>query len=237
MRQIIAVSLAALACSLAQPSAAQDKPPVVVPVEKAPYHMPIFKNDLVMLLNVYLPPGGGKGAQVYHTHSRDQISVLVQPADMGGNDLGGPPREERRGTRGNASYTAFSKQPRTHRGENVGSTPFQNIVVALMYPEPGRFTPGSRAENSGYKQIMDNDRVRGWRLVLEPGQSATAITQSAPGLRVVVDGGDLVEAVPGQPDRAMHVRLGDYFWQEPGTTRAVRNSGTTKLELVEFELK
>ena len=61
MRQIIAVSLAALACSLAQPSAAQDKPPVVVPVEKAPYHMPIFKNDLVMLLNVYLPPGGAYG--------------------------------------------------------------------------------------------------------------------------------------------------------------------------------
>jgi hypothetical protein len=79
--------------------------------------------------------------------------------------------------------------------------------------------------------------VRGWRLTLEPGQSATAITQSAPGLRVVVDGGDLVEAVPGQPDRAMHVRLGDYFWQDAGTSRAVRNSGTTKLELVEFELK
>jgi hypothetical protein len=35
----------------------------------------------------------------------------------------------------------------------------------------------------------------------------------------------------------MHVRLGDYFWQDAGTSRAVRNSGTTKLELVEFELK
>jgi hypothetical protein len=237
MRQIIAVSLAALACSFALPASAQDKSPVVVPVEKAPYHMPIFKNDLVMLLNVYLPPGGGKGAQVYHTHSRDQISVLVQAADMGGNDLGAPPREERRGTRGNAGYTAFSKQPRTHRGENVGATPFQNIVVALMYPEPGRFTPGTRTENSGYKQIMDNDRVRGWRLTLEPGQSAETVTQSAPGLRVVVDGGDLVERVPGQPDRAMHVRLGDFFWQDASTTRAVRNAGTTKLELVEFELK
>jgi hypothetical protein len=228
-----AATLAVLACTLALPAAAQ----VVVPVEKAPYHMPVFKNDLVMLLNVWVPPGGARGANVYHTHSLDQIGVLVQAADMGGQELGEQPREERRGTRGNASYTAFSKKPRTHRGENVGSTPFQNIVVALLYPEPGRFTPGLRTNVAGYTQIMDNDRVRGWRLVLDPGQSAPAITQTAPGLRVVVDGGEFVESVPGQPDRAMNVRLGDFFWQDASTTRAIRNSGTTKLNLVEFELK
>jgi hypothetical protein len=235
MRLIVTVSLVALACALAQPAAAQES--VVVPVEKAPYHMPIFKNDLAMLLNVYLPPGAGKGASVYHTHSRDQLSVLVQATKMGGQDLGGQPREERVGTRGNANYTAFSKKSMTHRGENVGTTPFQNIVVALLYPEPGRFPPGSRANIVGYTQLLDNERVRAWRLVLAPGQTAAAITQSAPGLRVVVDGGDLVESVPGQPDRGMHMRLGDFFWQDAGTTRAVRNSGATTLNLVEFELK
>ena len=235
MRLIVTASLAALACALAQPAAAQES--VVVPVEKAPYHMPIFKNDLAMLLNVYLPPGAGKGASIYHTHSRDQLSVLVQATKMGGQDLGGQPREERVGTRGNANYTAFSKKPMTHRGENVGTTPFQNIVVALLYPEPGRFSPSSRANIAGYTQLLDNERVRAWRLVLAPGQTAAAITQSAPGLRVVVDGGDLVESLPGQPDRGMHMRLGDFFWQDAGTTRAVRNSGTTTLNLVEFELK
>jgi mannose-6-phosphate isomerase-like protein (cupin superfamily) len=35
----------------------------------------------------------------------------------------------------------------------------------------------------------------------------------------------------------MHVRLGDFFWQDAGTTRAVRNSGTIQLNLIEFELK
>ena len=235
MRLIVTASLVALACALAQSAAAQES--VVVPVEKAPYHMPIFKNDLAMLLNVYLPPGAGKGASIYHTHSRDQLSVLVQATKMGGQDLGGQPREERVGTRGNANYTAFSKKPMTHRGENVGTTPFQNIVVALLYPEPGRFSPGLRANITGYTQLLDNDRVRAWRLVLAPGQTTAAITQSAPGLRVVVDGGDLIESVPGQPDRGMHMRLGDFFWQDAGTTRAVRNSGTTTLNLVEFELK
>ena len=234
--KIMAASIAAFACALTQSAAAQTEQ-VIVPLEKAPYHMPIFKNDLAMLLNVYLPPGAGKGASVYHTHSLDQLGVLVQATKMGGQEINGPVREERVGTRGNANYTAFSKKPMTHRGENVGTTPFQNIVVALLYPAPGRFTPGMRTDGSGYTQLLDNDRVRAWRLQLEPGQTAAAIIQGAPGLRVVVDPSDIVEMVPGQPNRAMHLRLGDFFWQDAGTTRAVRNSGTGKLNLIEFELK
>jgi hypothetical protein len=74
-------------------------------------------------------------------------------------------------------------------------------------------------------------------LVLEPGQTAAAITQKAPGLRVIIDGGEIAESVPGEPDRGMMLRLGDFYWQEPGATRAVRNIGSTRIELVEFELK
>ncbi len=84
---------------------------------------------------------------------------------------------------------------------------------------------------------MDNERVRGWRLVLEPGQTAGVFTQTAPGLRIVLDGGEIAELVPGQPDRGMNLRLGEFYWQDPGVMRAVRNTGTTRLEFVEFELK
>ena len=89
----------------------------------------------------------------------------------------------------------------------------------------------------GYTQVLDNERVRAWRLVLEPGQTAPAITQSAPGVRVVIDGGELVESVPGAPDRAKAPRAGEFYWQEAGATRTVRNIGTTRIELVELELK
>ena len=80
-------------------------------------------------------------------------------------------------------------------------------------------------------------RLCGWCLVLEPGQTADAVAQSAPGLRVVLDGGVIAELVPGQPDRGMTMRQGEFYWQDAGTTRAIRNIGTTRLELVEFELK
>ena len=235
MRLLLTASLIAFICALAAPAAAEE---TVVPVEKAPYHRPVFHNDLVMLLSVYLPPGAPRGPEVYHTHSLDQVSVLVEATDMANKALGdramGPPRH---GQRGNVGYTAFSKKSETHWGANVGATPFLNLVTALLYPQPGRFTAGSRADVASYRQLVDNDRVRAWRLILEPGQSAGAITQGAPGMRIVVDGGEISESVPGAADRAWGLRTGEFFWQDGGVTRAVRNIGTTPINVVEFELK
>ena len=56
-------------------------------------------------------------------------------------------------------------------------------------------------------------------------------------MRVVLDGGEIAEIVPGEPDRGQALRLGDFYWQEPGATRGIRNTGTTRIEIVEFELK
>jgi hypothetical protein len=124
----------------------------------------------------------------------------------------------------------------THRVHNQGSTPFHNIVTSILYPTPGRFTVGSRDDVPAYKQVVDNERIRVWRLILEPGESAAEITQKAPGLRIVVNGGEIVETVAGQPEQAMSFKLGEFYWKEPGT-RAVKNVGTNRVELVEYELK
>jgi hypothetical protein len=35
----------------------------------------------------------------------------------------------------------------------------------------------------------------------------------------------------------MMLKLGEFYWQEPGMTRTVSNIGTTRINLVEFELK
>jgi mannose-6-phosphate isomerase-like protein (cupin superfamily) len=94
---------------------------------------------------------------------------------------------------------------------------------------------GTRGQ--GYTQVLDNDRARVWRLVLQPGETAAAITQAAPGVRVVIDGGELVERDPDGHDRSMAPHVGEFFWQEAGRTRAVRNVGSTRIELVEIELK
>jgi hypothetical protein len=53
----------------------------------------------------------------------------------------------------------------------------------------------------------------------------------------VEQGGDIVESTPEKPDHELNFVRGDFVWQAPGTTRAVRNVGTSPVEWVEFELK
>ena len=105
-----------------------------------------------------------------------------------------------------------------------------------MYSEAGRFFASSRADIKDYKMEID-DRVRGWRLVLDPGQSVPAITQQAPGVRIVVSGGILTESAPDQRDREINLQRADFFWQDANVTRALRNVGDSRIELVELELK
>jgi hypothetical protein len=230
MRHLFAASL--LVCAFALPAAAQDEGPPV-PVDKAAYHVPVFRNEYLTLLRVNIPSQRSAG---YHIHSKDQISVLIEEADQSGQVLGEQPTPPRRTPRGNVTFTAYSKKSMTHRVNNVGPTAFHNIVIALADGPGGRFSPAAR-EGAGYTQLFDNERARAWRLVLEPGQAAAAITQNAPGLRVIIDGGEIAESVSGEGDRGMALRLGDFYWQEPGVTRAVRNIGTTRIQLVEIELK
>jgi len=206
--------------------------PPQVPVEEAPYHVPAFHNELVTVLNVFIPPQRASG---YHRHSLDSVGVLISDTARTGQVLGAEPTVTAPRERGSANFTNYAREPLVHSVAITGDGPFHNIVVELLYPEPGRFTAGTRG--AGYTQILDNERVRVWRLVLDPGQSAPAITQSAPGVRVVIDGGEIIESVPGKPERAKAPRSGEFFWQDAGQTRAVRNAGTTRVELVELELK
>jgi hypothetical protein len=192
----------------------------------------VFSNDYVTVLNVLIPSGRDSG---YHRHSLDSIGVLINDTARTNQALGAEPFARPSQPRGTVSFTRYAGEPLVHTVTVQGEQPFHNIVVELLQPNAWRFPPGQRA--SGYALVLDNERVRAWRLVLDPGQAAAAITQSAPGVRVVVEGGELVESVPGVPDRAMAPRAAEVYWQDAGTTRAVRNVGGTRIELVELELK
>ena len=231
MQRLSSGSLIICALTLALPAAAQvEHPPV--PVEKAAYHWPVFSNEHVMVLRVYFPPGRGSN---YHIHSLDQLSVQVEAGANAGQVWGEEPTLARPGTKGQVGFTAYSKKRFIHKSTNTAATPYQNIVIALLKPKPAGLAPATRPD--GYVQVFDNERARAWKLALEPGQSVGAITQSAPGLRVVIDGGEIAEIVPGQPDRGLALRLGDFYGQEPGATRGICNIGTTRIEIAEFELK
>jgi hypothetical protein len=212
--------------------AAQPVAPPYRDVEQTSYHVPAFTNELVAVLNVNIPPHRESG---YHRHSLDSVGVLLSDTPRTGQVLGAEATVTAPRDRGSVNFTGYATAPLVHNVAVTGEAPFHNIVVQLRHPDPGGFAVGARGQ--GYTQILDNERARVWRLVLDPGASAPAIRQTAPGVRVVIDGGELVESDPTGYERGMSPRSGEFFWQEAGRTRAVRNVGTTRIELVEIELK
>ena len=231
MKHLLALSFAALALGFAAPAAAQEEVPV--PMVKAPFHLPVFHNDYVTLLNVNVLPGRNTG---YHIHSFDQVSVNIGAADMTNQNFGSKDvSKPQRGESGRATFTDYVKSgTRMHKATNVGPTPFHNISTLLTGKSSG-IAPAARG--GAYKQEIDNEKVRVWRLALEPGQSTPAITQNAPGVRIIVRGGEFTEIVPGSADRMMGPSAGDFFWQDGGVTRSIKNTGTAPIEFVEFEIK
>jgi hypothetical protein len=208
-------------------------------MEKAPFHIPVFSNDYLILLNVNIPPGRNTG---YHIHYADSVSVNLSPATQTNQNYGSsevnPPGAAGEGEPGRATFTDVTKNgPRTHKASNVGPTPFHNISFILKNHASNGATVSDRSGVAGYTQIMDNARLRAWRVVLKPGAATGQIKQTAPGLRVYVHGGVLAEMVPGSADRGMAPYEGDFIWQDAGQTRAVKNTGTTQIEFIEFELK
>jgi hypothetical protein len=81
-----------------------------VPILQAPFHLPVFRNEYITLLNVNVPPGKTTG---YHIHTGDSVSVNIGAADMTNQDFGSsvvsPPG---RGEPGRVSMQIAAKRPR-----------------------------------------------------------------------------------------------------------------------------
>ena len=222
--------LAASAFVFAEPSPNE----TAVPVEHASFHQLVFADEDIAILNNLYPPNGDSG---FHTHYRDLFAIVIQASQSSGQTLGKPLTPAAVYPAGTGAYSVLGAEPRTHRVVNGDQGVFQIIVVELRRSKPVGSAISSRAAAPQYVQIFDNSRMRAWRLILEPGQSALSISQGSKGVRVVVRGGLLTTITSGLHDQQLALRPGDFAVQPVGAARALKNSGTETIELVELELK
>lgn len=203
-------------------------------VEQASFHQVVFADQDFVVLNNRYPPSGDSG---FHAHDRDQFYVTIEHTASMGQAPGGPLKAGPSISAGAAGYGGTYGERRVHRVINGDQGPAHFVVVEFLRPRPLGTKVSSRKEAPQYVQIADHPRLRAWRLILEPGASAPAITQGGKGVRVVVRGGLLTTSTPGAADQVHLLRPADFAVQPAGMTRALKNSGTETLELVEFELK
>jgi quercetin dioxygenase-like cupin family protein len=121
---------------------------------------------------------------------------------------------------------------------NVGTTPFHNLTIELL-KAPIR----SQAETKLKEPItrapaFENERVRAYRLTLEPGQSTPMHTHQLSGLAISITAGEIEITTEGKikPDR-LTLPPGDVRWRSGPVTHMIKNVGKTRFEAVDIELK
>lgn len=200
-------------------------------VRNEPKHHLLFENENVRVYDVIVPPGE---ATLFHVHAVDYVYITLGDAALKSEVQGQQPTDlpARRGE------VRFTAGPITHRVQNVGTTPFHNITVELLRPPSA--TPATLPAppwNGPENIVLENDRVRITRLVLDAGRTTATYTLPARMLVVPVTSGNLrVEAVGAAP-RTFDLKVGTADWQPESVTAAISNPGTSGLEIVHVELK
>ncbi|HWQ37871.1 MAG TPA: hypothetical protein VNM24_04540 [Burkholderiales bacterium] len=219
---------------LGAPAWAQDDDRVV-PAHEEPRHVPKLVNEWVRIIDVEIPEGG---RTLYHAHALDYPYVMASSVMLDNQVYGQEPREVKieRGTVG--YYRASTQGTYTHRFINRGPGTFRAIGIELLKPlQPGARISDPIPDSSAVKTVLDTERVRAYRIRLEPGESLGPVTISGPSIRVAVTEGRISEAMEGRPEAVSELAPAQFVFRAESATLTLRNTGRSVVELVEFELK
>jgi quercetin dioxygenase-like cupin family protein len=220
-----------IACALLSlmgllPSVAQSP----VPVAKEPRHHLKYENDYVRVFDVVVPPGD---ATLFHVHSNDYAFVSIGDANLKAQVLDREPSDLIL----KDGEVRFTKGPITHRVTNVSSAPFRNITIEIL-ASPGAKNDAAQSHAiTGHTLILENDRVRVERLVLEPGQSTGMHEHKLSGLAVAVSSGKIILESPGQKAQRVEFKPGEFRWHTGAMTHKLTNAGKARFEAVDIEWK
>lgn len=206
----------------------------VLPTRLEPHHHVRLENQYIRVLQILLDPGD---ATLWHEHNLDFAGVTISGAELRNETRGGGQAALIQAKAGVISWFNYEGRSYVHRILDVGSAPFVVDGFEILIANPGGFPVSERNQSPPYVMELDNSRLRAWRLKLAPGESAPPVEQGGPGFRVVLSGDRLIETVDSGRQLTSTLEPGSFSYQRPGQTRAVRNSGTVPLEIVEFELK
>jgi hypothetical protein len=188
-------------------------------------------NDVVRVVQVTLPPGE---STLFHEHRADMATVVIAPADLSSQPYMGEPRRLREEL-GQIGYTAYASMPFIHRVSNIGQTTFEIVAAEI------RASPSSESLDGGreppYELALENERVRIWRLMLEPNQANDLGSLELATLRVAQTGGRLMENVGNGAPELRELGSGSLQWLPKGESVAIRNVGDSQVVIVDIEIR
>jgi len=100
-----------------------------VPVELEPHHHVVLQNQYVRVLDVLFPPGD---PSLFHTHSNDNISVVLSGDKMKSQTMGAEWTAPADVVSGQVGFHKAKGQSYTHRVGSAGAQPYHVIDVEVF---------------------------------------------------------------------------------------------------------
>jgi quercetin dioxygenase-like cupin family protein len=201
-----------------------------VPVGQEPRHHVKFHNQYVRVIDAVVPTGD---ATLFHTHSVDNVPVVISGGKLRTEPMGGEPQE----SSVVAGGISFAKATYTHRITNIGDTTLRFIDAEVLVSPGSTANAPSLEQVPGHTQALENQRVRIYRIILDPGQTTGKHTHQLSGLSVAVSGGKLSIEPVGQKTEIIDFKPGDFRWHSGPLSHSLRNIGTTRFEAFDIEWK
>jgi quercetin dioxygenase-like cupin family protein len=207
-----------------------NSPQSPVEIKGEAHHHPKFENDFVRIWDVTVP--GGE-ATLWHIHRNDNVVITLAGASLRLENASGAPVE----SQWKFGEVRFAKATYTHRAINIGATPFHNLTIELLKLHISASMNNSASGNEGGRApVLENDRVRVYRLSLAPGEAIPMHTHPFPGVVVTITAGEIEVTADGKSVRHP-VRESDVSWRAGAVTHSIKNVGKTAFEAVDIELK
>jgi quercetin dioxygenase-like cupin family protein len=201
-----------------------------VPVSKEPHHHFKFENEFVRVYDVTVEPGD---ATLYHTHSNDYIFVNLTNTRLKAQTLGAAAID----LPVKIGQTVFSKAPITHLVANPDTVPYRNITVEILKTPRVETGKSPLAGVPGHEIVLENDRIRIERLVLEPGQATGKHTHTLMSLGIAVTAAKVAYQGEDGKEQVAEFKAGDFNWHPQPRTHSLKNVGATRFEAIEIEWK
>src|SRR5947207_14763535 len=180
--RIILVSLFAFTLIPVGTLSQSNSPQSPVEIKGEAHHHPKFENEFVRIWDVTVPAGD---ATLWHVHRNDNVVVTFADANLRLESATDAPAE----AQWKFGEVRFAKATYTHRAINVGTTPFHNLTIELLK------SPGLQEQSPKYPitrtPVLENERVRVFRVTLEPGQSTSMHTHMFAGLSIALTSGQI----------------------------------------------
>ena len=198
-----------------------------VEISGEPRHHPKFENEYVRIWDVTVPAGD---TTLWHAHRNDNVVVSFGDVNLRIETLGSDTVERP----WKFGEVRFTKATYVHRAKNIGQTDFHNFTIELLKSPAG----ATLTKEAGREPVIENERIRVFRVSLEPGQSGPMHTHTVPILAIALTAAELEVTTKGkaEPERVTRP-LGNVLWRPEPVTHSIKNVSKTKYEGVDIEFK